>query len=801
METESKKPILPDRVITKPFITFKTVLIFTVIFALLMIPAVIYYAREAGNIEAATRESVIRAAEPYYHSLFTQLTERRGQLKGLSAFALSNNELGELDKEFNVFARGLATEEPGIRAVEIAPGGVITYVYPEKGNEIAKNADIINDKRPDVKRDVKKLIDSRKVMLGGPYQLLQGGQGLVAREPLYNEDGSFWAIAQIVFNVNNLIMDAGLGDKKLPFKFLLTANNGSKLYGDAAVNGQNPVVEKINIMEMTLKFSAVPSGGWAAASAPRRNNLIIMELTFVIFLSFLLTGAIDRQRYLNDLVASKVSELKESNMRLTRADRINKLLTATDDIIIHAIDETSLYDEVCRAIVEVGGFRMCWIGMIDSADESVLPVAMAGAVEGYFDEINVSVRDIPEGQGQTGTAIRENKTVVCDDIENDPTMALWREQSLKRGYKRTGAFPIVSEGTPVGALTVYSEYTGPVGQDVITVMEEIVSDISFAREKIDQALELDHAASFPRVNPSPIVEFHVSGVVLYHNEAAARALERAGLAEQFDLFKPKDVDLMAELFAEHPGISTQYREVDIGEKTFGESIIYFKESETFRIYTLDISDKKKFERELITRQDELEDSYQKLNKTLDDTVKAIAVLAEHKDPYTVGHEKKVVDLAMAIGAEIGLEENKLNGLRVAATLHDVGKMYIPAEILSKPGKLTDLEFSMIKVHPRYSYEVLSQIEFPWPVADIALQHHEREDGSGYPDGLKDGEILLEAKILAVADVVEAMASHRPYRPALDINEATEEISNNAGKLYDKDVVAAALAVLKKGFMF
>lgn len=201
------------------------------------------------------------------------------------------------------------------------------------------------------------------------------------------------------------------------------------------------------------------------------------------------------------------------------------------------------------------------------------------------------------------------------------------------------------------------------------------------------------------------------------------------------------------------------------------------------------------------RRTQLIDSFNQINKTLDDTVNAIAVLAEHKDPYTVGHEKKVVNLAVAIGNHMKLDKTTIDGLRVASTLHDVGKMYIPAEILSKPGKLTDLEFSMIKVHPRYSYEVLSQIKFPWPVADIALQHHERINGSGYPEGLKDGDILLEAKILAVADVVEAMASHRPYRPALEISEAIDEITKNKGILYDKDVVEAVLAVIKNGFRF
>jgi HD-GYP domain-containing protein (c-di-GMP phosphodiesterase class II) len=203
----------------------------------------------------------------------------------------------------------------------------------------------------------------------------------------------------------------------------------------------------------------------------------------------------------------------------------------------------------------------------------------------------------------------------------------------------------------------------------------------------------------------------------------------------------------------------------------------------------------------LERQEELKNSYKQINKAMEDSVKAIATLAEHKDPYTVGHERQVALIALAIATEMGLSENARAGLRIAATLHDVGKIYVPAEILSKPGELTELEFRMIKVHPRYSYDVLKEIDFPWPIADIALQHHERMDGSGYPEGLKGESIRMEARILAVADVIEAMASHRPYRPALTIKDALAEIKKNRGKLYDPVVVDATLKIFAEGFTF
>lgn len=201
-------------------------------------------------------------------------------------------------------------------------------------------------------------------------------------------------------------------------------------------------------------------------------------------------------------------------------------------------------------------------------------------------------------------------------------------------------------------------------------------------------------------------------------------------------------------------------------------------------------------------QDALQKSFKKLRKTLDETVKALASTVEMRDPYTAGHQLKVTNLASAIAKEIGLSEEKIEGIRVAGAVHDVGKIQVPAEILSKPGQITKMEFDIIKTHPQVSHDILKKIEFPWPIAQIVLQHHERMNGSGYPNGLSGQEILLEARILAVADVVEAMSSFRPYRPALGIERALEEIKNNRGRLYDPDAVDACVKLFsEKGFTF
>jgi PAS domain S-box-containing protein/putative nucleotidyltransferase with HDIG domain len=197
-------------------------------------------------------------------------------------------------------------------------------------------------------------------------------------------------------------------------------------------------------------------------------------------------------------------------------------------------------------------------------------------------------------------------------------------------------------------------------------------------------------------------------------------------------------------------------------------------------------------------QEKLEKSYESVKKTLNDAINTMVKIVEMRDPYTSGHQQKVADLATAIAREMKLEDTQIDQLRTAAIIHDIGKMYVPSDLLNKPGKLADMELGLIKTHAQSGYDVVKGMDFPGNIAKAVLQHHERLDGSGYPNNLKGEDTLLEAKILAVADVVEAMASHRPYRPALGIDKALEEISKNRGRLYDPDVADACLKLFNSG---
>ncbi|MBA7547115.1 hypothetical protein ES705_39517 [subsurface metagenome] len=209
----------------------------------------------------------------------------------------------------------------------------------------------------------------------------------------------------------------------------------------------------------------------------------------------------------------------------------------------------------------------------------------------------------------------------------------------------------------------------------------------------------------------------------------------------------------------------------------------------------DITERKKTE-------EQLKESFKKLQKTMEDSIYSISLVTEARDAYTAGHQRRVTKLAVAVAKDMGFPQDKIEGIKIAALIHDVGKINLPAEILSKPGKLSEIEFNLIKNHSQIGYDILKKVDFPWPIAEIVFQHHEKINGSGYPRGLKGDEILLEAKIICVADVVEAMSSHRPYRPALGTDKALNEINKNKGIFYDTEAVDACLKLFKeKGFKF
>lgn len=206
--------------------------------------------------------------------------------------------------------------------------------------------------------------------------------------------------------------------------------------------------------------------------------------------------------------------------------------------------------------------------------------------------------------------------------------------------------------------------------------------------------------------------------------------------------------------------------------------------------------------EQVRLQEESRRNLERLNKSMEDAIQAVAATIEQRDPYTAGHQRRVAELATRLAIRLDLPADMVHGIRLTASIHDIGKIHVPAELLSFPGKLPEVEFALIRQHPRIGYEILKNVDFPWPVAEMVYQHHEHLDGSGYPRGLRGAQILFGARIITVADVVEAIALHRPYRPALGVETALTEIEKHRGTRYDAAVVDACLAVFREeGFSF
>jgi PAS domain S-box-containing protein len=306
-------------------------------------------------------------------------------------------------------------------------------------------------------------------------------------------------------------------------------------------------------------------------------------------------------------------------------------------------------------------------------------------------------------------------------------------------------------------------------------------------------------------SPDPIFFLTRDMTVLEANPAAAA---RYGYSQElltgldFHALRGPDVEVRADemlyqaerrpVVYESEGISSngttfpvevRVRAVSLG----GESVLV--------AITRDLTDQKRQEDELRSMIDELE-------RLAYSTVDAFGKVVEQRDPYTGGHQERVADLAANVGERLGLSAARCRSLRMAGLVHDVGKIGVPTEILNKPGRLSRLEFELVKTHAQLSYDILSQIKFPWPIAEMALQHHERVNGSGYPQGLSGDEIMLEARILAVADVIEAMTFHRPYKTVLGLDRAIQEIIDNAGVLYDADVADAVVKLFTEdGYVF
>ena len=392
-------------------------------------------------------------------------------------------------------------------------------------------------------------------------------------------------------------------------------------------------------------------------------------------------------------VVRDITTRKHAELALERAHRALRTLSACNGALVHDEDEAELLASVCRLIVDVGGYRMAWVGFVEQdAAKTVRPVAHYGHEDGYLATGKIGWADDEFRRNPFGTAIRTGTSQVSRISQAAP--AAWREAAQQRGYQSSIVLPLLSPKGTLGTLAIYTSEPDAFDEAERKLLQELADDLAFGIATLRMRSERDRIADEN----------------LHHSEI--------------------------------------------------------------------------------------------LRSSLEDSIKAIAGTVEMRDPYTAGHQRRVGELAAAIAQELGLPAHTIHGIELAASIHDLGKISVPAEILSKPSKLTDVEYMLLKNHAQAGYDILKDIKFPWPIATMVFQHHERLDGSGYPQGLKGDPILLESRIMAVADVVEAMASHRPYRAALGIELALKEIEQGRGTAYDAAVVDACLRLFaEKRFAF
>lgn len=523
-------------------------------------------------------------------------------------------------------------------------------------------------------------------------------------------------------------------------------------------------------------------------------------------------------------IMEDVTQRREQEARIEHLNRLIRSASNINRLITSEKDRGSLLQGACDVLVREAGYRMVWIGIVQQGRPEVMPVAKSGVgAADYLESIIVTCDDTPTGHGPAGTAIRTRKPSIIQDVARDPRFALWRDIALQNGYRACANFPLISDNTTYGVVNLYAGKPDAFDAEEIVLLSEVADDIAFAlrgmdietdRKRAEQALQ-DSEEKLHTISSSAqdaIVMADNDGRIEFWNPSAEKlfgyTLEEAAGNTLQDLIVPE------RLREKHQSGYEQFKATGQGPvigKVLELPSLRKGGSEFVAEYSIsavklrgkwnavavvrDITERKEAEKK--RRYDA-----EMLRRSLEDTIRVVALTVEMRDPYTAGHQRRVADLAVAIAKELGLPEDQIHGLHLAGIVHDLGKIQVPSEILSKPGKITDIEFSFIKTHPQAGYEILKNVEFPWPIAQIVLQHHERLDGSGYPHGLKAEQILLEARILAVADVVEAMASHRPYRTGLGIDTALAEIEHGRGRAYDPATVDACVKLFReKGFAF
>jgi len=499
--------------------------------------------------------------------------------------------------------------------------------------------------------------------------------------------------------------------------------------------------------------------------------------------------------------------------RLGGVTRLYTVLRKIHEAAVLLQKPKQLCRRACRIAVEHGLFRMAWVGLAQPDTLLVKPLAFWGIEEGALEEMRLSMAAASEGQEPMQTAIRQGRPCLCQNIGADASLAPWHGQAAARGYRSLGAFPLLVRGETIGAIIFYAQEPDFFDAQTSQLLKSVAAILSFALEAAAKEKKRRHAEKALEENAANYRELVESGnSIILRLDPKGNIKFINQFAQQFFGYSQAEIIGKNVVGAIVPKVESSGRDLSAMIADLGAHPERYitNENENLRRGGEKVwvawtnkgvfDDRGVLTGVLCIGNDITENRLKDWLRANDQAVQAMALAIEMRDPYTTGHQQRVTRLACALAQEMGLPEERIKGLRLAGLLHDLGKIVVPAEFLSKPGKLRVHEWAIIKDHPYFGYEIMKNIDFPWPVAQMIYQHHERWNGTGYPQGLAGEGILREARILAVADVVEAIASQRPYRSALGIDKALEEITRNKGILYDPEMVDHCVRLFtEKGF--
>jgi len=509
-----------------------------------------------------------------------------------------------------------------------------------------------------------------------------------------------------------------------------------------------------------------------------------------------------------------ITELRQAEERIKHLNLVLRAVRSVNQLITKEKNREKLLKGASANLIKTRGYHNTWIAL--SNEEGKLKIcAEAGLGKDFFPMIEL---------------LKEDKLPACvqkvlkqeDMVTIEDPVSICTDCPLAHKYSGRGAMiaRLEQSGKFYGIMSVSAPAYFINDKEEQSLFKEISGDIAFGLRKIELAKKMNKQTHNLKERVKELsCLFKLSSLIektdISSGEAIQEIVNFLPSAWQYPKITCAQIILGNKKFKTENFKETiwkQSSDIKVQKKTIGTLEVYYLEKRP----EMDEGPFQKEERTLAATiaetignfidktqsRAQLQQSYQKLKRAMNATIETMSKIVETKDPYTAGHQQRVSQLATAIAKELNLSQDKVEGIRIASLIHDIGKIGLPAEILSKPTKLTDIEFSLIKGHSQIGHDILKSIDFSYPVARIVLQHHERLNGSGYPNKLKGDKILLEAKIIGVVDVVEAMSSHRPYRPALGMDAAVEEIHKNKGILYDPEAVEVCLRLFKeKGFKF